>query len=125
MILVGTSMGGGTAIDFALTYPDFVKKLVLVDSAGLTGSSPLGKFMFPPLDNLAAQLLRNPKVPQNISRNAYHNKSWASEDALLYSRLHWEIPGWSQALIAFTKSRGYKAFKPQQLGKIREPTLRS
>ena len=30
MILVGTSMGGATAIDFALTYPDFLKKLVLV-----------------------------------------------------------------------------------------------
>lgn len=70
-----------------------------------------------------AQLLRNPKVRQNISRNAYHNKSLASEDTLLYSTLHLEIPGWSQALIAFTKSRGYKAFKPQQLAKIRQPTL--
>ena len=123
MILVGASMGGATAIDFALTYPDVVKKLVLVDSAGLTGSFPLGKFMFSPLDNWAAQLLRNPKVRQNISRTAYYDKSFASEDALLCSTLHLDMPGWSQALINFTKSGGYKAFKPKQLGKISQPTL--
>ncbi|MEO1377802.1 MAG: alpha/beta fold hydrolase, partial [Cyanobacteria bacterium J06635_10] len=37
VILVGASMGGAAAIDFALTYPEIVEKLVLIDSAGLTG----------------------------------------------------------------------------------------
>lgn len=33
--LIGNSMGGGVALQFALTYPDMVDRLVLVDSAGL------------------------------------------------------------------------------------------
>jgi len=28
-------MGGAAAIDFTLTYPDVVEKLVLIDSAGV------------------------------------------------------------------------------------------
>ncbi len=48
VILVGASMGGAAAIDFTLTYPEVVKKLVLIDSAGLKGGSPLSKLMFPP-----------------------------------------------------------------------------
>lgn len=43
--LVGNSMGGWVAMDFALAHPDKVNRLVLVDSAGYsqkrTGSQPL------------------------------------------------------------------------------------
>ncbi|WP_088241639.1 alpha/beta fold hydrolase [Calothrix rhizosoleniae] len=123
VILVGASMGGAAAIDFTLNYPQVVKKLVLIDSAGLTGSSPLGKFMFPPLDYLATEFLRNPKVRQSISRTAYKDKNFASEDALLCAALHLEMPDWHKALIAFTKSGGYQPFKFKQLGKITQPTL--
>ena len=71
VILVGASMGGATAIDFTLTYPEVVNKLVLIDSAGLTKQPIVGKFMFPPLDYLATEFLRQPKVRRNISRAAY------------------------------------------------------
>jgi pimeloyl-ACP methyl ester carboxylesterase len=123
VILVGASMGGAAAIDFTLTYPEVVEKLVLIDSAGLTGGSPLSKLMFPPLDYLAAEFLRNPKVRQSISRAAYYDKSFASEDACLCATLHLEMPNWHQGLIAFTKSGGYTAFKVKQLGQITQPTL--
>ncbi|MCP6762920.1 MAG: alpha/beta hydrolase [Fischerella sp. CENA71] len=123
IILVGASMGGAAAIDFTLTYPDIVKKLVLIDSAGLIGSSPLAKYMFPPLDYLAAQFLRHPKVRQSISRAAYKNKSLATIDAQLCTALHLECPNWQQALISFTKSGGYTAFRFKKLGEIQSPTL--
>jgi pimeloyl-ACP methyl ester carboxylesterase len=109
VILVGASMGGAAAIDFTLTYPDVVKKLVLIDSAGVAGGSVMSKYMFPPLDTLAASFLRNPKVRNSISRAAYKNKTLASIDAQLCAALHLESPQWSQALIAFTKSGGYSS----------------
>jgi len=122
VILVGASMGGAAAIDFTLTYPEAVQKLVLIDSAGLTGSSPLSKFMFSPLDYFATQFLRNPKIRQSISRAAYKNKSLASSDAQICAALHLEMPSWHLALIAFTKSGGYSSFK-NKLSQIKQPTL--
>jgi pimeloyl-ACP methyl ester carboxylesterase len=122
VILVGASMGGAAAIDFTLTYPEVVQKLVLIDSAGLTGGSPLSKLMFPPLDYFATQFLRNPKIRQSISRAAYKNKSLASSDAQICAALHLEMPSWHLALIAFTKSGGYSSFK-NKLSQIKQPTL--
>jgi pimeloyl-ACP methyl ester carboxylesterase len=123
IILVGASMGGAAAIDFALTYPQVLQKLVLIDSAGLKGGSALSKLTFAPLYSLAAEFLRNPKVRNRICRNAYKNPSLISNDALLCGDLHLKMPNWNKALIAFTKSGGYSGFKFNQLAQIRQPTL--
>ena len=122
VILVGASMGGAAAIDFTLTYPELVKKLVLLDSAGLTKQPVIGKFMFPPLDYWATEFLRNPKVRQNISKAAYYDKSLASADAQICSALHLQCPNWNQALISFTKSGGYGSFI-NKIKDIIQPTL--
>lgn len=122
VILVGASMGGAAAIDFTLTYPQAVQKLVLIDSAGFSAGSAMGKFMFPPLGYLATQFLRNSKVRASISQTAYKDKSLASLDAQLCAALHLNMPGWSQALIAFTKSGGYSSFQTK-LAQIEQPTL--
>jgi len=123
VILVGASMGGAEAIDFTLTYPEVVEKLVLIDSAGLTGGSPISKLMFPPLDYLATEFLKNRKIRQSISRTAYKNKQLATEDALYCGALHLEMSSWNKALIAFTKSGGYQPFKTNQLEQIKQQTL--
>ncbi len=122
VILVGASMGGATAIDFTLTYPEAVQKLVLIDSAGLTGGGPPTKLMVPPLDYLATQFLRNPNVRASISRAAYKNRQLASLDAQLCAALHVQMPSWNTALITFTKSGGYTAFKSDKLAQIQQPT---
>lgn len=44
--LVGHSMGGGTAIFFAVKHPNRVEKLVLVDSAGIPNPLPLRSKFF-------------------------------------------------------------------------------
>lgn len=122
MVLVGASMGGAAAIDFTLSYPQIVEKLVLIDSAGLSSGPAMGKLMIPPLDRLATAFLRNPKVRQKISENAYYDKGFANKDALYCSMLHLAHPNWSRALISFTKSGGYH-FSSQHLAEIKPPTL--
>jgi pimeloyl-ACP methyl ester carboxylesterase len=122
VILVGVSMGGAAAIDFSLTYPELVQKLVLIDSAGLTNPPAIGKYMVPPLDYLAAEFLRNLRVRDRIGRDAYKNPSFATQDALRCGALHLEMPGWRQGVIAFTKSGGYGSFK-NKLSQITQETL--
>ncbi len=122
VILVGASMGGATAIDFALTYPEAVEKLILLDTAGLSNPPIAGTLMFPPLDYLATSFLRSPKVRASISKAAYYDKRFASSDAQLCTALHLKSPRWSQALISFTKSGGYGSFA-EQLPNVKQPTL--
>ncbi len=79
--------------------------------------------MFPPLDYLASNFLRSSKVRQSIIRSTFKNKNLASSDALLCAGLHLECTNWNQAIIAFTKSGGYSAFRFKKLGEIQQPTL--
>ena len=122
VILAGASMGGAAAIDFTLTYPDAVAKLVLLDSAGLAKQPVVGKFMFPPLDSWATNFLSNPRVRQNISKAAYFDKSFASADAQTCAALHLECSEWNKALIAFTKSGGYGSFA-DKITSLQQETL--
>ena len=122
VILVGASMGGAAAIDFTLNYPEAVKQLVLIDSAGFAISSNKGKFLIPPLGYLATSFLRNPQIRQRISVNAYFDGKLASSDAQICAALHLEMPNWNQALIAFTKSGGYGGFG-EKLDQIQQQTL--
>lgn len=122
VILVGASMGGATALDFTLTYPKAVKKLVLIDSAGLAKPPTIGKFMFSPLDFLATAFLQNLRVRQKISEAAYYDKTFANLDAQCCAALHLKTANWNKALIAFTKGGGYGSFK-DSLSQIQQKTL--
>lgn len=122
VILAGASMGGAAAIDFTLTYPEAVEKLVLLDSAGLAKQPAIGKFMFPPIDTFATEFLRNPKIRQSISRAAYFDQSFASLDAQACAALHLKCQDWNKSLIAFTKSGGYGSFANKISG-IQQDTL--
>jgi pimeloyl-ACP methyl ester carboxylesterase len=122
VILVGASMGGAAAIDFTLTYPHAVEKLVLLDSVGCKRGPIVGKFLFPPLDFWAAEFLRRPGVRDRISYNAYYDKSLNSADAWQCAALHLNMPNWHRALISFTKSGGYGSFQ-KQLPNLQPPTL--
>ncbi len=91
IILVGASMGGAAAIDFTLTYPEVVKKLVLIDSSGVAAGSIISKYLFSPLDSLAANFLRSPYIRTSISRAAYKNKNLSDADAQICASLHLEM----------------------------------
>lgn len=122
MILVGASMGGAAAIDFALTYPEAVAALVLIDSAGFAKGPAIARFLFPPLGELAANFLRSPNVRRKVSLQAYTDASFVTADSLLCAALHLQCPNWQQAIISFTKSGGYN-FLADKIAAINHPTL--
>lgn len=122
VILVGASMGGATAIDFTLTYPHAVQRLVLINSVGYTGSFPLGRFLFPPLDFLAVEYWRQRKLQALFFSGISGNLERSTEEALRCAVLHLEMPDWHEAMIAFTKSGGYSDLA-DKISQIHQPTL--
>ena len=122
MILVGVSMGGAAAIEFTLNYPEAVYQLILIDSAGFTQPPVLGRFINQPLGNLATKFLSNPNVRKSISEKAYYDRSFVTADALTCAALHLEMPHWREALIAFTRNRGY-GYLLDRLSAIAQETL--
>ncbi|MBD2102425.1 alpha/beta fold hydrolase [Leptolyngbya sp. FACHB-261] len=121
MILVGASMGGAAAIDFALTFPQLVHKLVLIASVGYSGSFPLAQFLAPPFDFLAMEWWRQRKLQPLAFYSTFAPWDIASQEALRCAALHLEMPGWYEALLAFTKSGGYSL--QQQITQVQSPTL--
>ncbi len=122
MILVGASMGGAVAIDFALSHPELVEKLILIDSAGLARKPLASKLMFSPLDRWATNFLALPKIRKSVSFAAYYDKKFVNDDAEMCASLHLQCPGWSESLISFTKSGGYGSFV-KNLPNLYQPSL--
>ncbi|MBV8884405.1 MAG: alpha/beta hydrolase [Chroococcidiopsidaceae cyanobacterium CP_BM_RX_35] len=119
--LLGASMGGATAIDFALTYPHAVQRLILINSVGYTGSFPQGRFLFPPFDYLAVEYWRQRKV-QALLLGEIFGMEPDSIEALRCAALHLSMPNWHEAMIAFTKSGGYTDMV-DRIPRINQPTL--
>ena len=108
VILVGTSLGGAVAIDFASQHQDLVEKMILIDAQGfIDGIGPLAK-MPRFLSVLGVQVLRSIPLRQLANKMAYHNEGkYATDDAMRVGRLHTFLPGWTEANVAFMQSGGY------------------
>ena len=115
-------MGGATAIDFTLAYPQAVKQLILINSVGFSGDFPLGRFLFPPLDYLAVEYWRQRKLQALFLGEAFGNLKPGEIEAKRCAVLHLEMSGWCEAMISFTKSGGYSNLA-DKIARIDKPTL--
>jgi pimeloyl-ACP methyl ester carboxylesterase len=124
MVLVGASMGGAAAIDFALTYPEAVAQLVLLDGAGFAKGPAVSGLLrrFPAVGRLATGFLSRIDVRESVSRRAYDDPALASADATCCAALHLAMPRWAEALIDFTGSGGYN-FLSDKISQINQSTL--
>ena len=108
MVLLGTSLGGGIAIDFAVSHPETVEGLVLV--APQAYAEGIGPLSAAPrwLARLGVKLLRSVPLRQAANKMAYYNvEEFATEDAMRVGRLHTHLPGWEEGNVAFMASGGY------------------
>lgn len=67
MTLVGASLGGGIALDFAHEFPHAVKKLVLIDAQGFIDGSGPGASLPAPLAKLGIFILGSKVISQSRS----------------------------------------------------------
>ncbi|KAI8110986.1 hypothetical protein M9434_004560 [Picochlorum sp. BPE23] len=107
--LLGTSLGGSVAIDFAAEYQgEWVNSLVLVDAQGfIDGIGPMSS-MPRFLSVLGVQVLKSVPLRNMANKMAYFDKErYATEDAMRIGRLHTHLPGWTDANVAFMQSGGY------------------
>ena len=120
--LLGASLGGAVAIDFALTHPDCVERLILIDSIGFSGSFPLGKWLFSPILDWGADWLHCRKATAYRALEALPFISPDQRDLVLCASLHQEMPGWKQAVMSFTRSGGYSDLA-DRTPEVKQPTL--
>ncbi|EFJ48735.1 hypothetical protein VOLCADRAFT_80939 [Volvox carteri f. nagariensis] len=112
VVLVGASLGGAKALDFAHTYPQLVRGVVLIDGQGFIDG--IGRMSSAPrwLLWLGVRVLQSVPLRQAANKAsrwmAYFDKErFATEDAMRIGRLHTHLPGWLDANIAFMRSGGY------------------
>lgn len=113
IILVGASMGGATAIDFTLTYPEAVQKLILINSVGYSGSFSIGKLLLDPIGRLAVEYWRQRRIQSWFWGKNLGLLDDKTEDALCCAVLPSLMPGWEKSIGDFTRSGGYYQLKPR------------
>jgi len=122
IILVGASLGGAVAIDFALHHPNWVRSLALIDSVGFSGSFPIGQFLPQGLIDLGADWLYFRKRAALAAASVLPMVNPMLIDALRCSFLHQEMPGWKEAIASFTRSGGYSDLS-DRIAQVTHPTL--
>ena len=122
VVVVASSMGGATAIDFAITYPDAVEKLVLMNSVGYSGSFYIGKLLFEPFDWLGVEFLRQRRVQALFWGKNFGLIDSRVEDVLRCALLPSSMPNWEVAIKDFTRSGGYYDLE-NRIHLVTQPTL--
>ena len=104
--LLGASLGGACAIDFAVHHPEAVRRLVLVDAQAFVEGTP----QLPgPLADAGISVLRAVWLRQLANKLAYFDKArFATEDAMRIGRLHTHSADWKQGMASFMASGGYR-----------------
>lgn len=120
--LLGASLGGALAIEFAAAYPDDVSQLVLVDAQGFIDGAGPGAALPGFLARLGIRVLGSPALRSMANDMSYTDKAkFATEDAMLVGRLHVNLPGWEDSNLAYMTSGG---FSPStKVAQVACPTL--
>lgn len=125
--LVGHSMGGGTAIVFALRNPDRVNKLVLVDATGIPTRLPFRSKVFR-LKGVAEFLMSLPTDRirrMNLKDIWIYDRDTLTEDVYEKFTLYQKIEGTTEAVLAILRKDFFNTLEAEirELGQRNIPTL--
>ena len=127
MLLLGTSLGGAVALDFASAHPSAVAGLALVAPQAYTdGIGPLATVAraAPWAAAWGVRLLRTEALRGAANKMAYADvDTYATEDAMRIGRLHTHAAGWEGANVSFMASGGYSVSSLMPALETREPKL--
>lgn len=85
-VVAGASLGGAMAIDAAVTSPETVRGLVLIDAQGFQDGLGLLPKLPEPITKLALEVLRSDFLRQSANEMSYFDKeTFATRDALQVS----------------------------------------
>ena len=125
--LVGHSMGGGTAIVFALRNPERVEKLVLVDSTGIPTRLPFRSKVFR-LKGVAEFLLSlgTDRIRRmNLEDIWIHDRGSLTEEVYKDFTRYQKIEESTEALLAILRADFFNTLEDEvrELGKLSIPTM--
>lgn len=113
VILVGTSLGGAVALDFAVMCPEAVSKLILVDAGGQSYKSP-------PPDTVTALA----PVVLGVKQIAAWVQARVPDEGVRLVALHRDQPGWLEGGRQYLRSGSYqRAVGPDLIRRVPQKTL--
>ncbi len=127
--LAGSSMGGNTAWTYALTYPDTLEGLILVDASGwpkVEGEGTDRPFIFRLLRNSLARAVLKDLDMTSMTRSglegAYTDQSYVTDEMVERYVSFSRAPGHRATLLAIMGGERVEA-TPEAMAKITIPTL--
>lgn len=125
--LVGQSFGGGTCIFFCVGHRDRVRKLVLVDPAGMPHTLPLlGKITnLPGLGEFLLGLKSNVFQRTALTTNFFYDKSLITSDYFENATRHYKIKGSTEVSLRILRKQFFHTLSNEvrKLGEMDVPTL--
>lgn len=127
-VLVGSSMGGGIAIDFTLRFPQRVEKLVIVSGSGLGREVSLYKILFQSaVHEGMARILGNKNLTKQLARLVVYDPKVVDEESMM-AYINWrKNPKVKKIIVSLGSKavglRGQKWLFVDRLKEIACPTL--
>jgi len=134
-IIIGISMGGGIAIEYALTYPNHVRTLGLVSSNGILDKWEWHYFTYhfyvnTPLNSLSYKMMAKSRkmTKQVITAGLFFNQDNMTEKIVDEIQQAAQVPHAGKAFASLQKSeylgrKGLKSDFSKRMPEIKTPTL--